>query len=182
MEEVVITNFEGVYEPAEDSWLISRHIPKFEGNVLEIGCGTGIISIHLAQRGHQVTAIDLNPKAIQATIFNAKNNNVNIEVLEGDLFNPVKNRKFDIIVSNPPYLPPTDEYNNPELALAVEGGPTGSEFTINLLTQAKKYLNPNGSIYMILSSRMKEFEVDWQRKIVKQEKYFFERLNLFHFF
>ncbi len=85
MEEVVITNFEGVYEPAEDSWLISRHIPKFEGNVLEIGCGTGIISIHLAQRGHQVTAIDLNPKAIQATIFNAKNNNVNIEVLEGDL-------------------------------------------------------------------------------------------------
>ena len=69
-----------------------------------------------------------------------------------------------------------------ELALAVEGGPTGSEFTTNLLTQAKKYLNPNGSIYMILSSRMKEFEIDWQRKIVKQEKYFFERLNLFHFF
>ena len=76
MKEIIITNFEGVYEPAEDSWLISRHIPKSEGNVLEIGSGTGIISIHLAQRGHQVTAVDLNPKAVEATKFNAKNNNV----------------------------------------------------------------------------------------------------------
>jgi|TARA_B110000914_G_C15471418_1_gene450854 release factor glutamine methyltransferase len=182
VEEIVITNFEGVYEPAEDSWLIARHIPKLQGNVLEIGSGTGIISIHLAKKGYQVTAIDLNPKAVEATKFNARNNNVNIEVLEGNMFDPVKSRKFDLIVSNPPYLPPTDEYNDPELALAVEGGPTGSEFTISLLTQAKKYLNPNGSIYMILSSRMKEFEVDWKRTIIRQEKYFFERLNLVHFF
>jgi len=124
----------------------------------------------------------LNPKAVEATKFNAKNNNVKIEVLEGNMFNPVKNRKFDMIVCNPPYLPPSDDYNDPELALAVEGGPSGSEFTIKLLTQAKNYLNPNGSVYMILSSRMKEFEVDWKRKVIKQEKYFFERLNLLHFF
>ena len=182
MEEIVITNFEGVYEPAEDSWLISKHIPKFEGNVLEIGSGTGIISIHLAKRGHQVTAIDLNSKAVEATQFNAKNNKVNIEILEGDMFNPVKNRKFDVIVCNPPYLPPADDYNDPELALAVEGGPSGSEFTIKLLTQAKNYVNSTGSIYMILSSRMKEFKVNWKRNIIKQEKYFFERLNLVHFF
>ena len=67
MEDINITNFEGVYEPAEDSWLMSKHIPNFEGNVLEVGSGTGIISIHLARRGHQVTAVDLNPKAVQAT-------------------------------------------------------------------------------------------------------------------
>ena len=89
MEDINITNFEGVYEPAEDSWLMSRHIPNFEGNVLEVGSGTGIISIHLARRGHQVTAVDLNPKAVQATKFNAKNNKVNIEVLEGNLFSSV---------------------------------------------------------------------------------------------
>ena len=152
MEDINITNFEGVYEPAEDSWLMSRHIPNFEGNVLEVGSGTGIISIHLARRGHQVTAVDLNPKAVQATKFNAKNNKVNIEVLESNLFSSVQNRRFDTIVCNPPYLPPTEDYDDPELALAVEGGASGSEFTINLLTQAKKYLNPNGSIYMILSN------------------------------
>ena len=39
----------------------------------------------------------------------------------------------------------------------------------------------NGSIYMILSSRMKEFETDWNKEIIKQEKYFFERLNLVRF-
>tara|TARA_B100001250_G_C19793434_1_gene787634 strand:- start:1790 stop:2338 length:549 start_codon:yes stop_codon:yes gene_type:complete len=182
VEEINITNFEGVYEPAEDSWLMSRHIPNFEGNVLEIGSGTGIISIHLALRGHQVTAIDLNPKAVQATKFNAENNNVNLEVLEGNLFDPVPNRKFDIIVCNPPYLPPAEDYDDSELALAVEGGPSGSEFTIRLLTQAKDYLNSNGSIYLILSSRMKEFKVDWKRKVIKQEKFFFERLSLVHFF
>ena len=182
MEEIVITNFEGVYEPAEDSWLISKHIPKFEGNVLEIGSGTGILSIHLAKRGHQVTAIDLNPKAVEATKSNAKNNKVNIEILEGNMFNPVKNRKFDVIVCNPPYLPPADDYDDPELALAVEGGSGGSEFTIKFLTQAKNYVHPSGSIYMILSSRMKDFKVDWERNIIKQEKYFFERLNLVHFF
>ena len=98
------------------------------------------------------------------------------------MFNPVKNRKFDVIVCNPPYLPPADDYDDPELALAVEGGPSGSEFTIKFLTQAKNYVNPSGSIYMILSSRMKDFKVDWERNIVKQEKYFFERLNLVHFF
>ena len=75
MSKIHITNFEGVYEPAEDSWLMSRHIPKFKGSVLEIGCGSGIISIHLAQRGNQVTAIDINPKAVEATKFNTKNNN-----------------------------------------------------------------------------------------------------------
>jgi release factor glutamine methyltransferase len=124
----------------------------------------------------------LNPKAVEATKFNAKNNKVNIEILEGNMFNPVKNRKFDVIVCNPPYLPPADDYDDPELALAVEGGPGGSEFTIKFLTQAKNYVNPSGSIYMILSSRMKDFKVDWERNIIKQEKYFFERLNLVHFF
>ena len=39
------------------------------------------------------------------------------------------------------YLPPTDDYNDPELALAVEGGPTGSEFTVEFLSKAKNYLD-----------------------------------------
>ena len=181
VSKIHITNFDGVYEPAEDSWLMSRHIPELKGSVLEIGCGSGIISIHLAQRGNQVTAIDINPKAVEATKFNSKNNNLEVEVFEGDMFCPVQGRKFGTIVCNPPYLPPTDKYDDPELELAVEGGPSGSEFTIQLLSLAKEYLEPNGSIYMILSSRMDEFETEWNKEIIKQEKYFFERLNLVRF-
>ena len=181
MSKIHITNFDGVYEPAEDSWLMSRHIPELKGSVLEIGCGSGIISVHLAQRGNQVTAIDINPKAVEATKFNSKNNNLEVEVFEGDMFRPVQGRKFGTIVCNPPYLPPTDKYDDPELELAVEGGPSGSEFTIQLLSLAKEYLESNGSIYMILSSRMDEFETEWNKEIIKQEKYFFERLNLVRF-
>ena len=66
--------------------------------------------------------------------------------------------------------------------MAVEGGPTGTEFTMDLLKQAGKHLESSGSIYMIISSRMEEFATNWNQEIIKQEKYFFERLNLVRFF
>ena len=181
MEEIKIENFEGVYEPAEDSWMVCKYLPEELGSVLEIGCGSGIISIHLAKRGNTVTSVDINPKAIKATTFNANQNQVNIEVLEGDMFEKVKGRKFDFIVCNSPYLPPTKEYNDPELALAVEGGPTGSEFTIELLSRAEEYLKTGGNIYLIISSMMKNLNVNWKREIIHEEKFFFERLTLERF-
>ena len=55
MEEIKIENFEGVYEPAEDSWMMCNYLPNELGSVLEIGCGSGIISIHLAKKGNIVT-------------------------------------------------------------------------------------------------------------------------------
>ncbi len=182
MSKIHITNFEGVYEPAEDSWLIAKHIPEFSGSVLEVGCGSGIVSLHLAQRGNIVTAIDINPKAIEATKINAKNNNLKIEILEGNMFTPVQNRKFGNIVCNPPYLPPSDNYDDPELELAVEGGNKGIEFTENLLSDAHQYLEHTGSIYMIQSSKMGDFETDWKREIIKETSFFFEKLYLVRFF
>ena len=182
MGKINITNFDGVYEPAEDSWLISHNLPDFKGTVLEIGCGSGIVSIHLAKRGNIVTAIDINAKAVEATIFNAKNNNLNIETIEGNMFTPVQDRKFENIVCNPPYLPPSDNYNDPELELAVEGGNKGIEFTKNLLSEAHQYLESAGSIYMIQSSKMGNFETKWQKEIIKETSFFFERLYLVRFF
>ena len=182
MSKIHITNFEGVYEPAEDSWLIAKYIPEFSGSVLEVGCGSGIVSLHLAQRGNIVTAIDINPKAIEATKINAKNNNLKIEILEGNMFTPVQDRKFGNIVCNPPYLPPSDNYDDPELELAVEGGNKGIEFTENLLSDAHQYLEHTGSIYMIQSSKMGDFETDWKREIIKETSFFFEKLYLVRFF
>ena len=182
VSKITITNFEGVYEPAEDSWLMVNHLPEIKRSVLEIGCGTGIISIHLASKGAQVTAVDLNPKAVEATRFNSMNNGVKIEVLEGDMFAPVEGRRFGTIVCNPPYLPPSDaRYEDSDLALAVEGGPTGTEFISRFLSDAPKHLEKNGSIYLITSSRMKNLEAGWKRQIIHQEKFFFERLALERF-
>ena len=183
MSKITITNFEGVYEPAEDSELMVNHLPEITGSVLEIGCGTGIISVHLASKGAQVTAVDLNPKAVEATRFNSTNNGVKIEVLEGDMFAPVEGRRFGTIVCNPPYLPPSDRrYKDPDLVLAVEGGPTGTEFILRFLSDAPDHLEKTGSIYLITSSRMKDLGTNWKRQIIHQEKFFFERLTLEHFF
>ena len=101
---------------------------------------------------------------------------MNIEVLEGDMFEKVKGRKFDFIVCNSPYLPPTEEYNDPELALAVEGGPTGSEFTIELLSKAGEFLKVGGNIYLIISSKMKKIDVDWKRKLYAKRSSFLKDL------
>jgi len=179
VSEVNITNFEGVYEPAEDSWLMANHLPDLKGPVLEIGCGTGIVSITLAKRGLKVTAVDKNPKAVEATRFNSINNNVEIEILEGDMFAPVSGRKFGTIVCNPPYLPPPDkEYQDPELDLAVEGGIGGTEFTEQFLSESTDYLEKDGSIYLITSSRMNDLKGKWKRDTIHQEKFFFEKLML----
>jgi release factor glutamine methyltransferase len=181
--KINITNFEGVYEPAEDSWLMVNHLPEINGRVLEIGCGTGIVSIHLAHKGAQVTAVDLNPKAVEATRFNSQNNRAETEILEGDMFAPVSGRRFGTIVCNPPYLPPSDEkYGDSDLALAVEGGPDGIGFVSRLLSESSQCLEEGGSIYLIISSRMKVFDTKWKRQIIHQEKYFFERLILERFF
>ena len=181
--KINITNFEGVYEPAEDSWLMVNHLPEINGRVLEIGCGTGIVSIHLAHKGAQVTAVDLNPKAVEATRFNSQNNRAETEILEGDMFAPVSGRRFGTIVCNPPYLPPSDEkYGDSDLALAVEGGPDGIGFVSRLLSESSQCLEEGGSIYLIISSRMKVFDTKWKHQIIHQEKYFFERLILERFF
>ena len=118
MGDIKIKEFGGVYQPAEDSWMMCNHLPKDLGSVLEIGCGSGIVSIHMAKNENTVTSVDINPKAVKATKFNAKQNSVNIEVIQGNMFEELQDRKFNSIVCNPPYLPPTDDYNDPELALA----------------------------------------------------------------
>ena len=182
MEDIEIENFEGVYEPAEDSWMMCNHLPEKLGSVLEIGCGSGIISIHLSKKGNTVTSVDLNPKAVKATKYNSEKNQVDLEILEGNMFEKLQDRKFDSIICNPPYLPPTEDYNDPGLALAVEGGPTGSEFTIELLSKANNYLNSGGNVYLIISSKMKKLRVDWSREIIHKEKFFFERLTLERFY
>ncbi len=182
VSRINITNFEGVYEPAEDSWLMVNHLPEIKGRVLEIGCGSGIISIHLAHQGAQVTAVDLNPKAVEATRFNSRNNRIEVEVLEGDMFAPASGRRFGTIVCNPPYLPPSDEkYRDSNLDLAVEGGPDGIGFISRLLSESSQHLEEDGLVYLITSSRMQDLNTKWKRQIIHQEKYFFERLALERF-
>jgi methylase of polypeptide subunit release factors len=73
--------------------------------VLDVGCGGGFQAFLAARHSDQVVAVDRNPRAVNLARFNAQLNGLaNVEVLEGDFFEPVGDQQFDLIVSNPPYV------------------------------------------------------------------------------
>lgn len=73
--------------------------------IVEVGSGSGITSLRATQKGAKVLAIDINPKAVEKLISNAEKNNLQLEVLESDLFDKVDNGPFDCILINPPFYP-----------------------------------------------------------------------------
>ncbi len=77
-----------------------------DASVLDLGCGTGVVSVFAAQQAGRVVAVDINPAAVRCARINALLNGVEgtVEVREGDLFTPVADERFDVIVFNPPYF------------------------------------------------------------------------------
>jgi len=120
--------------------------------VLDLCCGSGIIGISLARRnpGLKVTATDSSAAAKALTQSNAKRNSVKMEVLIGDLFTPLGHKKFDMIVSNPPYIPRevigtlADEVRRFEPQEALDGGPSGLDFYHKIITDAPNHLKKAG--------------------------------------
>ena len=70
---------------------------------LEPGAGSGLISIYAAKKGARVTATDINPVAIEFLRDNSEENNVQIDIIQSDLFENIPLQHFDIIAINPPY-------------------------------------------------------------------------------
>jgi release factor glutamine methyltransferase len=120
--------------------------------VLDIGTGSGCIAISLAHRlpQAQVTAVDLSPDALSVAQQNAERNNAQIEFLLGSFFQPVSERRFDLIVSNPPYITSADladlqpEVRDFEPRLALDGGADGLDAYRVLAAEAPRHLEPNG--------------------------------------
>ncbi len=82
---------------------------------LELGCGSGIISLYAASKKANVTAVDINVKAIEYLKKSALKNNLSITVIYSDLFSELKDSYFDLIFINPPYYP-KDPQNQKEQA------------------------------------------------------------------
>ena len=85
--------------------LAQATIRRYSEATLDLGTGSGILSLLAAAHSKRVVAVDSNPRAIAMAQLNARLNNVaNIEFLEGDLFEAIRGRQFDLIVCNPPFV------------------------------------------------------------------------------
>ena len=166
----------------EEALAVLRQESWRRPRILDIGTGSGAIALALACEvpGASITATDISEAALQTAQKNAAALNVEpIVFLKGDLFEPVEGR-FDLIVSNPPYigadeyqsLPPGVKNFEPEEAL--RAGQTGLEFYEKLIYQAHGYLTENGWLLLEIGARQKQ-EV---RAIYEAHQDFYERIDV----
>ena len=148
----------GVFRPRSDSRQLARlAAERVRGRpgarVLEPCTGSGIIAVSAARAGaREVTATDISRRAVACARLNARLNGVSIRGLRGDLLEPVRGERFDLIVSNPPYLPCEDAGPPRGAARAWEAGEDGRVVLDRLCAEAPDFLAPGGELLVIHSS------------------------------
>lgn len=153
-----ILTFPGVFHPISDSWLLADVLcgqglsPTTA--VLDLCSGSGVIAIAAARAGAgPVTAVDLARPALAAIALNARLNGVRVRTLRGDLFAPVAGERFDIIASNPPYVPSdSDALPRRGVTRAWEAGLDGRALLDRICAQAPAHLRPGGTLLLVHSS------------------------------
>ncbi|BBF44328.1 protein-N(5)-glutamine methyltransferase PrmC, methylates polypeptide chain release factors RF1 and RF2 [Lachnospiraceae bacterium KM106-2] len=148
---------ENVLVPRQDTEVLVEHVmSRADGkDILDLCTGSGCIIISLAKLCHikSATAVDISEKALEVAKRNVANQEVNVTLIQSDLFEKVEG-KFDVIVSNPPYIPTKDieelmpEVKDHEPMLALDGMEDGLYFYRKIVDQAEQYLKPCGEIFM----------------------------------
>jgi len=175
-----------IYEPAEDSYLMSdflkKEIPKLlrinrELKLLEIGAGSGINLVSALDSGvkrKNILGCDINEEAVRHC------RKLGFNCIKSDLFNKIPKQKFSLIIFNPPYLP-LDKKEPKISRIATTGGKKGNEIIIKFLKQARNYLNTDGKIFIITSSLSPEIDFDklsYEFKKIGKKSLFFEKISL----
>ncbi|HEY1986667.1 MAG TPA: class I SAM-dependent methyltransferase [Terracidiphilus sp.] len=154
---------EMVLWPNPTSKFLSRFaVRRHARTTLDLGTGSGILSLGAAQYSDHVVATDLNERAVDCARFNARLNGAeNIEVVSGDCFAPVAGRRFDLILSNPPFfITPQTEYLFCENTMELDG------LCRRLVKEAPAYLNEGGYMQMLCEwAQLKE--QPWQERVAE---------------
>lgn len=176
---LIVEVFDGVYNPAEDSYLLLRCLDVEKGqHLLDMGTGTGILALHAARQGARVTAADKSLQAVRNARYNARLNGLSLKVVHSDLFSSLP-ETFDLIAFNPPYLPSSCTRE------PWEGGAGGTAVIRSFLQQAASHLRPGGHIYLVVSTRgdvnalQRDFSGQYTFQEAGREAFFFERLIVF---
>lgn len=122
--------------------------------VLDLCTGSGVLAVSAARAGAaEVTAVDRSRRAVVAARVNARLNGVRVRGLRGDLFAAVAGERFDVIVSNPPYIPSADD-ELPERGArrAWDAGSDGRLVLDRMIDGARGHLRPGGALMLVHSS------------------------------
>src|SRR5439155_7577882 len=148
----------GVFRPLSDTWMLADALrvatlpPR--ASVLDLCTGSGVLAVAAARRGaREVTAVDVSRRAVLAVRLNARANGVRVRALRGDLFAPVGRLRFDLIVSNPPYVPGEHDGGPPPgRRRHWDAGAGGRALLDRIVDQAPAHLRPGGSLMLVHSS------------------------------
>ncbi len=133
---------------------------QLDGRILDVGCGYGVIGIALKKAFPDtfVTMVDVNPRAVQLAQENAQLNDVQVEILESNIYEKVEGRRFDNIITNPPIR-------------------AGKKVIYKIFEDAYEYLEQNGCLWIVirkqqgaLSAKAKLEEIYHNCDIIKKEK------------
>ncbi|MBR6034079.1 MAG: peptide chain release factor N(5)-glutamine methyltransferase [Clostridia bacterium] len=168
---------ENVLIPRPDTEILVEEVIKRikTGDILDLCTGSGAIAISLAKylKGANVTASDISEGALNVARTNAKKNEVDITFIKSDLFESLQNKKFDVIVSNPPYIETNtiktlNKDVQQEPIIALDGGLDGLDFYKRIIANALYYLKPKGLLALEIGYNQADAVLELLKK---QEKY-----------
>ena len=139
-----------------------RRLSLRAGRALDLGTGSGALAVSMALLSRaSVTAVDISEAALAVARENARRLGADVRFLAGDLFAPVEGERFDVIVSNPPYIARgemdalmPEVRREPELALF--GGEDGLDFYRRICARAADFLLPGGCLLLEIGWKQRE--------------------------
>lgn len=167
-----------IYVPAEDSFLLAECVRHYRGsNALEIGVGSGIVLQALEDRFNRVAGTDVDQEALRFCKRRSRATLVCCDAASAIAPAP----RFELIVSNPPYLP-----DDPgDIDSTVHGGPSGIEATVHFVDSAIPLLADGGKILVVISSLADTSALEaviakekLTKKVVKETRLFFETISV----
>lgn len=191
-KNVLIPRFE-TEELVEQVVEYTKDLNKDKIKILDLGCGSGAIGLTLKSilKDSEVTLVDISKEALEIAKLNANNLNLDVTFIESDWFSNVKLEKYDIIVSNPPYIRTDEEIEeivkNNEPSLALYGGVDGLDCYRKILANIKPYLNnkfliafeigesQKEEIYDIVNNYLKDIEITCKKDLYGRNRMIFVR-------
>ncbi len=139
----------GIYKPLDSEHGVVDFIEPGK-RVLDMGCGSGVLTVFAALKSEHVTAVDISPQAIKNTLLNCLTLGLeNVTVLASDMYTVVQNERFDYIISYPPLFEHSFTSSDQQWC-------TSNHFVKDLFSGAKDHLTDDGRLVVLLPAAFRD--------------------------